>query len=171
MKEEKKYLRNVQSSVTCFLYSGDSYLFLKRSDNKRVDPGKLNGIGGRVEPGENFLAAAIREVEEETGYIVGPKDIKLSGVVKLEGGYQEDWIMCFFKINVNSNNIPKGSETEDGSLTWLDKDKVLDSDFELVDDLNYVFKDIVGGQETFFMTAKVGDDEKINQASISKIPR
>ncbi len=167
--EDKKYLRNVQSAVNCFLYCGEDYLFLKRSKEKRIDPGRLNGVGGRVEPGENFLAAAIREVEEETGYIVGPENIHLAGVVKLEGGYQEDWIMCFFKIEVPSKVIPQGNQTDDGDFIWLDKDKVLDSEYELVDDLNYCFKAIVTGLETFFMTAKLSEDEKIFDVSIGKL--
>lgn len=134
--EEEKYLRQVQTSVTNFLYCGDEYLFIKRNLNKRIDPGRLNGIGGRVEPGENYLEAAIRETEEETGYKVTPEDIKLSAVAKLEGGYKEDWVMCFFKIKVPHKNIPLGNKTEDGDLLWINKDEVFSSEHELVDDLN-----------------------------------
>ena len=73
--DDKKYRRLVQTSVTCFLYHGDDYLFLKRNLSKRIDPGRLNGIGGRVEPRENYLDAAIRETKEETGYQVSVDDI------------------------------------------------------------------------------------------------
>lgn len=169
MDEDQKYIRKVQCSVTNFIHNGDNYLFLQRNPNKRIDPNRLNGIGGRVEPGENYLDAAIRETEEETGYKVTPEDVSLAGVVKLEGGYGEDWVMCFFKIKVNSKEVPHGSETEDGKFIWLDKDKVLDSDYELVDDINYCFKDIVAGTHTFFMTAKVNDNQKVDSASIAKI--
>lgn len=106
----------MQTSVTCFLHHGSDYLFIKRNKDKRVDPGRLNGIGGRLEPGENFLDAAIREVKEETGYEVSPEEMKLAGVVKLEGGYQEDWVMCFFKVEVSTKEIPKGTSSEDGEL-------------------------------------------------------
>ncbi len=166
----KKYIRKVQCSVTNFLFCEDDYLFLHRGKHKRLDPNKLNGVGGRVEPGENYLDAAIRETEEETGYKVSPQDIKLAGVVKLEGGYNEDWVMCFFKIKVDSRKIPIGEDTEDGRLVWINKDKVLDSDFELVDDLNYCFKDLVDGKSLFFMTAKLNADEKVKSVNISKIP-
>jgi len=167
---EEKYIRKVQCSVTNFLYCGDDYLFLHRGKHKRLDPDRLNGVGGRVEPGENYLDAAIRETEEETGYKVSSKNIKLAGIVKLEGGYNEDWVMCFFKIKVSSKKIPLGENTDDGKLVWINKEKVLDSNFELVDDLNYCFKDIVEGKYLFFMTAKLNEDEKIESTSISKIP-
>jgi 8-oxo-dGTP diphosphatase len=163
------YIRKVQTSVTNFLSCGDDYLFIKRNPNKRIDPGRLNGIGGRVEPGENYLTAAIRETEEETGYKVEPGDVRLVAVGKLEGGYQEDWVMCFFKIEVPNKAIPVGNETEDGELVWIHKDEVLDSEYELVDDINYCFKDIVDGERIVFFTAKVGDDQKIYDISIARL--
>lgn len=166
---EQKYVRKVQTSVTNFLYCGDEYLFLKRHENKRVDPGCLNGIGGRLEPGEDYLTAAIRETQEETGYVIGPEHLKLAGVVKLEGGYDEDWVMCFFSIRVSNKHVPIGAKTEDGDLVWIHKDKVLDSEYKLVDDLNYCFKDIVERKRIFFLTAKVDDSKKLYSTSIGRL--
>lgn len=168
---DEKYIRKVQCSITNFIYHGDEYLLLHRGVHKRLDPNKLNGVGGRIEPGENYLDAAIRETEEETGYKVSPEDISLAGVVKLEGGYDEDWVMCFFKIKVDSKEVPLGEKVDDGKLVWIHKDKVLDSEYEVVDDLNYCFRDIVQGDALFFMTAKFGDDQKVYDVSISKIPK
>ena len=167
--EDQKYIRKVQCSVTNFLYYGDDYLLLHRSPNKRIDANLFNGIGGRVEPVENYLDAAIRETEEETGFNVSPENISLAGIVKLEGGYSEDWVMCFFKIKVPSKIIPLGNETEDGKLIWINKEKVLNSNYELVDDLNYCFKDIVAGDSIFFFTGKVNNDQKIYDANTTKL--
>jgi 8-oxo-dGTP pyrophosphatase MutT (NUDIX family) len=169
MADEKQYKRQVQTSVTNFLYHGDEYLFLKRNESKRVDPGRLNGVGGRVEPGEDYLSAAIRETEEETGYIVSPEEITLSAIIKLEGGYSEDWVMCFFKIQVKDKNIPHGNKTEDGELIWIHKDEVLDTQYQLVDDLNYTFKEIAEGKQLIFMTAKLDENHKIYHTSISNL--
>jgi 8-oxo-dGTP pyrophosphatase MutT (NUDIX family) len=168
---KKKYQRLVQTSVTNFIHCGDDYLFVKRNPNKKIDPGRLNGIGGRLEPGEDYLHAAIRETEEETGYKVSPKDIRFSGVVKLEGGYEEDWVMGFFKIKVSSKKIPKRNKNEEGEFIWLNKDKVLDSGHKLVDDLYYSFKDVVEGKNTFFITAKVNEKHKIYEMSVGKLTK
>ncbi|MGL4854291.1 MAG: NUDIX domain-containing protein, partial [Lentisphaeria bacterium] len=106
MEVRGDYNRLTQCSVTLFIHHGDDYLFLKRSELKAVDGGRLNGVGGRLEPGEDFLTAAVRECGEETGYEVDLGAITLAGVVKVEGGYSEDWVMCFFKIEVASKEIP-----------------------------------------------------------------
>lgn len=129
-------------------------------------------MGGRVEPHENYLDAAIRETEEETGYKVSIDDVSLAGVVRLEGGYDEDWVMCFFKIKVSNKRIPVGNKpTEDGQLLWLNKDKILSSEYELVDDLNYCMQDIITQKEIFFITAQLDENQKIIAASTSKLPR
>ncbi|MBD3363353.1 NUDIX domain-containing protein [Candidatus Dojkabacteria bacterium] len=163
------YLRYTQASVTNFLHYEDYYLFIKRKNNKRIDPGRLNGIGGRLEQGENYLDACIRETKEETGLNPNINDIKFSGLVRLQEGYSEDWIMGFFKIKVKSKKIPK-KHTEDGKLVWIKKDKVLESKFELVDDLYYCFNDIVEGKSIFFISAILDENEKIKKIQKNLLP-
>jgi len=169
MSDQEKYIRKVQTSVNNFLYHGDEYLMVHRRPDARVDAGRLNSIGGRVDPGENFLDAVVRETKEETGYAIDSLSVQLSGIVKLEGGYQEDWVMIFFKTPVDSKEIPIGTTTREGELMWIHKNKVLDSDFELVDDFNYCFKDIVAGDSIFFLTAKLDDNQKVHDISMSKL--
>ena len=54
--------------VLCFLTRGDKLLMLKRV--KAPNKGKWNCVGGHIEAGEAPLAACIREVREETGFVV-----------------------------------------------------------------------------------------------------
>lgn len=165
------YARLVQTSVTNFLYCGDEYLFVKRAADKKVDAGRLNGIGGKLEPGEDYLSCAIRETLEETGYSVQPEDCRLAGVMKLEGGYAEDWVMCFFAICVPDKKIPVGLNTDEGEFMWIHKDKVLTNEIEAVDDLQYVWEDVLQGDKQFFMTAQLNNKEKIDRYSLQKIRR
>lgn len=52
-----------------FLFSEDlKHVVLIRKVRPAFQKGKLNGIGGKIEPGENHLAAMIREFREETGH-------------------------------------------------------------------------------------------------------
>ncbi|MBT4124707.1 MAG: NUDIX domain-containing protein [Candidatus Pacebacteria bacterium] len=155
-------------SVTNFLHYKDEYLFIHRTKRtNKVDGNRLNGIGGKLEPKENFLQAAIRETQEETGFVVTEDNIKLAGVVRMQGGYEDDWMMCFFKIEVSSKEVPLGLENDEGELIWLPADKVLTSGYELVDDLNYCFQDIVAGKIPFMAHAEVDEHEKVKNWNVS----
>lgn len=167
---EEKYIRKVQTSVTNFLYCGDEYLLVRRASNKKIDPNRLNGIGGRLERGEDYLSAAIRETEEETGYEVRAEDVQFLGVVKLEGGYDEDWVMCFFKIKVTSKIIPHPDKNE-GEFMWIHKDNIIDAPYEFVDDLTYTMKDIIDSKNIFFQTAQLNEQEKIVKNSLTYLKR
>ncbi len=58
--------------VAGFYFSEDGELLaLIRKLNPRWQRGLLNGIGGKVEPGESPHDAMVREFEEETGARVG----------------------------------------------------------------------------------------------------
>lgn len=159
--------RPIALTVTIFIHCGNDYLFLKRSAQKRIDPGKLNGVGGGVEPGEDYLSAAIREVSEETGYDVS-KTIEFIGLGHIQEGYPEDYLVAFFKASVTSKKIPVGDETEDGKLIWIAKDKVLDSEYGKVDDLNYIFKQVTE-DKTFFFNAQMSSPEKIDKISLTTL--
>lgn len=162
-------MKETMFSVTNFLYYKDNYLFIKRGVDRKIDPGKLNGIDGKVDPGEDFISAAIRETEEETGYKVTTSQIMLSSIIKLEGGYDDDWMMCFFKIKVDDMSIPLGNKVREGELLWLHKDDVLSSKYELVDDLRYTFKDVVEGKHILFMHAALDSNQKIIKTKVSRL--
>lgn len=60
-------------AVHVFIYRGDGlFLLQKRSMQKRSFPGKWDVTGGGVQAGEESLAAACREVEEEVGLSLPP---------------------------------------------------------------------------------------------------
>ena len=165
------YSRYTQRAVTLFIHCGGKYLFLKRSMAKKVDPGLVNGVGGRVEPNENFLEAALREAKEETGYEIRTSNVSLAGVMTLEGGYEVDWVLCLFKINVETMEIPIGNKTEDGELIWLDKQEIMANRSQLVEDIGYCIDDIIEGKDIFFRTCRFNKELKIENSNVGKISR
>ena len=86
--------REKQLAVTNFIYCGDQFLFLERPTDADVDPGRLNGVGGKVESHEDFVSAVIRETKEETGFIVK----SLAGEIgKYKGTWgRGDMVMVFY---------------------------------------------------------------------------
>ena len=58
------------------------FLLLKRSARTDIAPDKWEFAGGKIDPGENFVAALIREVKEETGFDVEP--VKILGASEWE---------------------------------------------------------------------------------------
>jgi 8-oxo-dGTP pyrophosphatase MutT (NUDIX family) len=155
-----QYEKYSQRSVTIFLHHQGKYLFIKRSMTKKIDPGRLNGIGGRCESGEDFVSTAIRETAEESGQIITTDQIRLGGVVTLEGGYPTDWSMCFFIVEANSFEVTD-EETNDSELLWLTPDEIFSGKYELVDDLNYCFKDMISNKGIVFLSAKLDENQKV----------
>jgi 8-oxo-dGTP diphosphatase len=58
----------VDRAVLLFLFQGDEVLLIHKK--RGLGKGKINGPGGRLEPGETFAEAAVRETQEETGILV-----------------------------------------------------------------------------------------------------
>lgn len=147
-------------AVTCFLQYNDDFLFLRRKSTASIDPNKYNGIGGKVDPGEDYISAVIREVKEESGYIITNEDIIFNGFIYFEKGYTDKWMTAFFKIEVPTLEIPTGNNITEGELVWIKQNKVLNSNLDLVDDINYIFNDIIETKRLFFMSATVDEITK-----------
>ena len=85
--------------------------------------GKYNGLGGKLEPGEDVVACMRREVREEAG--IECDDLTLRGTISWPGFGKkgEDWLGFIFRIDRWHGELKAGNA--EGTLGWVDVDQIL----------------------------------------------
>ncbi len=121
----------------CFLRRDDLILMLHR--NHPPNQGKWNGVGGHIEAGEAPLAACLREVEEETGFVL--PGVRFDGLLTWEGFEIPSGGLYLF-----STNAPEGEpkSNNEGRLAWLNQDWACSAP-EVVDNLHVVLPYLLKG--------------------------
>lgn len=110
-----------------YIMSPDGTETLLIHRNTRADDhhlGKYNGLGGKLEPGEDIVAGLKREIREEAG--LECEEIVLRGTISWPGFGQhgEDWFGFIFRIN-RFRGQPLARNPE-GTLAWVPVARVLD---------------------------------------------
>jgi 8-oxo-dGTP diphosphatase len=104
---------------------GRQVLLIHRN-RRPEDPhlGKYNGLGGKLDPGEDVVTCLRREVREEAG--IECDRILLRGTISWPGfGKQgEDWFGFLFRID-SWHGTPRMDNPE-GSLEWVEVGRILD---------------------------------------------
>ena len=102
-----------------FVISSDHKRTLLVHRNTRKDDdhfGKYNGLGGKMEPGEDVVSCMRREIREEAA--LECLDLHLRGTVNWTGFGKngEDWLGFIFRID-RFSGVPRVSNNE-GDLIW-----------------------------------------------------
>jgi len=100
--------------VLVFVYAGDDVLLLHGAPDKKIWPGKYNGLGGHLERGESVQAAAAREVWEEAGLKV--EQLRLRGVVTVDTGEPAGIALFVYTAHALGRATLASAE---GSLEWV----------------------------------------------------
>jgi 8-oxo-dGTP diphosphatase len=85
--------------------------------------GKYNGLGGKLDPGEDVVAGLRREVREEAG--IECDELDLAGTVSWPGFGKggEDWFGFVFRVT-GWSGTPRAANPE-GTLGWVPVTQVL----------------------------------------------
>lgn len=86
--------------------------------------GKYNGLGGKLEPGEDVVTCMKREIREEAG--IECLELALRGTISWPGFGKggEDWFGFVFRID-RFEGTPY-TENHEGTLEWIPVDRVLE---------------------------------------------
>jgi 8-oxo-dGTP diphosphatase len=124
----------------CFITNGEDVLLLRGSPHKRLWAGLYNGVGGHLEPQEDVLSAARREIREETGLDV--PNLWLCGLVHVDVRDPNLGIMLFiFTGKAASRDVVPSAE---GDLVWVPGMALPDRD--LVEDLPVLLSRVLAMQ-------------------------
>ncbi len=114
-----KYQFNYITTLCYLLNNRNQVLLIMKK--KGFGQGKWNGPGGKIKQGETPEEAAIREVEEETGYV--PKNLKNLGSIEFIWPHKEEnnQICHIFITQEFSGAL---TESEECLPQWWDLDKI-----------------------------------------------
>lgn len=112
-----KYL--VVPRTLIFIFHEDEVLLLKGAPTKKIWAGLYNGIGGHVEPGEDILSSAKRELQEESG--LTDIQLYLCGQVMIDTGLSPGVALYVFK---GDSTTRKTISSIEGSPEWVSVDQI-----------------------------------------------
>jgi 8-oxo-dGTP diphosphatase len=108
-----------------YVFSPDGRRVLMIHRNARADDahlGKYNGLGGKLDAGEDVVAGLRREVREEAG--IECDEVQLAGTVSWPGfgKHGEDWFGFIFRVT-RFTGTPLTVNPE-GALEWVEVERV-----------------------------------------------
>ncbi|KJS63535.1 NUDIX domain-containing protein [Streptomyces rubellomurinus] len=101
-------------------------VLLRRGPKAKFAQGLWDLPVGKSEPGEPITETAVRELQEETGLVVAPEDLRLANVIHGARGVEapNGFLTVVFATNRWSGELENGEPTKHSEVAWVDIDAV-----------------------------------------------
>jgi len=133
-----------------FLTRGRQILLLRGAPDKKLWANRYNGLGGHIEPGEEPLHAALREVQEEAG--ITPTQLELKGIIHVTRP-EPPGVMLFVFTGAAPESAAIASD--EGQAEWVALEAL--TTLPVVDDLPALLAHILPAQTVVFGHYQITD--------------
>lgn len=152
--------------TVCLLFTPDGENVLMQMKDRTSFAGKLNGVGGKLNAYESPAHCASREIQEETGAIIAPKDLVWLFTLTLPEDCASDdpGVTCtlYFFAGITEKEYVGPQEGETEPLMWVPPKK-LDAEPEL-------FADVGNLQYALHRAQKYYDFDKLKRTKFRYRP-
>ena len=114
--------------------NGDDVLMIQRNRKDRFGFGKMNGVGGHIEQGEDPTESAIREVKEETGLSI--QVLELIAIFFIDISINPGIGLFVYKGKADTRELICSNE---GDLVWVNKNNI-HSQKDLIKDIPFLME-------------------------------
>lgn len=151
-------------STLCYIEQDDKYLMLHRTVKENdVNKDKWIGVGGHFEYGESPEECLLREVKEETGYVL--TSWKYRGIVTFV--YGEDTVE-YMSLYTADGFVGEPIECDEGELEWVDKKNI--PALELWEGDKIFFRLMDMGREFFSLKLVYDRRDVLQYAALDGVP-
>jgi len=112
-----------------FIHRGEEYLLIHKKKKNSYGFGRMNGVGGHIERGEEPYASARREVVEETGLSI--RQLDLCAILFIDIGETPGIEVFVFRAEYKGGLI---KHSDEGLLEWKSIEEIR-SDEQILDDV------------------------------------
>ncbi len=134
----------VAPSVNIFIINGSKVLLGRRANTGWMD-GHLCPPGGHVEEGETPVIAALREIQEELGVAVDPKDLEFACVAARNTSPVE-YVAYEFVIRDKDYQFMNAELDRCSELVWVELDNLPE---DVIDHFEQIIKESIIGKSTY----------------------
>ena len=157
------------NTTLCYIEKNNSYLMLHRTKKEKdVNKDKWIGIGGKFEEGESPFDCIMREVREETGFILNKVEYRglVTFVSRTSDGVEPyyELMHVFWSDDFSMPGDPDSNvlpECDEGELEWVPKEKMNDLPHWESDEL---FLELIEKRAPFFSIKVEYLDGKMTKA-------